>query len=149
LNQKNKIDKVLKDRILLLDGASGTELQMRGMPAGVCPEIWCLEHPDVIQEVHRSYQAAGSDMVYTCTFGANRLKLAEFGVETVRDVNTSLARLARQAVGRAVFVAGDIGPTGRFVEPFGDLPFEEAVAVFRSRPRGSWPVASIVSLSRP
>ena len=109
---------------------------MRGMPAGVCPEIWCLDHPQVIQDVHRAYKEAGSDMVYTCTFGANRLKLAEFGVGNVKEVNTTLARLARQAVGKEVFVAGDMGPTGRFVEPFGDLPFEEAVAAFREQAEG-------------
>jgi len=136
LNKKNRITGMLKDKILILDGASGTELQMRGMPAGVCPEMWCLDHPGIIQDVHRAYKAAGSDMVYTCTFGANRLKLAEFGVGNVREVNASLARLARQAVGRDTFVAGDMGPTGRFVEPFGDLPFEDAVSAFREQAEG-------------
>lgn len=136
MNKKNKIKTCLQKKILLLDGASGTELQLRGMPAGVCPEVWCLEHPQTIQEVHRSYKEAGSDMVYTCTFGANRLKLAEFGAENVKEVNAALARLARQAVGKDVLIAGDMGPTGRFVEPFGDLPFEEAVAAFREQAEG-------------
>ena len=75
-------------------------------------------------------------MVYACTFGANRLKLAEFGLEEVRAINTELARLARQAVGPDILVAGDIGPTGQFIEPFGDLPFDEAVAVFREQAEG-------------
>ncbi len=136
MNRKNKIIKLLKNQILILDGASGTELQMRGMPAGVCPEVWCMDHPQVIRDVHRAYKEAGSDMVYTCTFGANRLKLAEFGVGNVKEINETLARLARQAVGKDVFVAGDMGPTGRFVEPFGDLPFEEAVAAFREQAEG-------------
>ena len=136
MNIKNSINRLSKRKIVILDGASGTELQMRGMPAGVCPEIWCIEHPRIIRGVHQAYRAAGSDMIYTCTFGANRVKLAEFDVENVREVNAALARLARQAVGQGVFVLGDMGPTGRFVEPFGDLPFEEAVAVFREQAEG-------------
>jgi 5-methyltetrahydrofolate--homocysteine methyltransferase len=106
------------------------------MPAGVCPERWCLDHPHVIEEVHRAYKGAGSEMVYTCTFGAHRLKLAEFGETDVRGINAGLARLARRAVGRQVFVLGDMGPTGHFVEPFGEVPFEQAVAVFREQAEG-------------
>ena len=122
-----------KKKILILDGATGTELQKRGLPAGVCPELWCLDNPGIIQEVHRNYRDAGSDVVYTCTFGANRLKLGEYGVTDVFDINKKLALLAREAAGRNALVAGDIGPTGRFVEPFGDLAFEDAVSVFREQ----------------
>ncbi|MDD5170445.1 MAG: homocysteine S-methyltransferase family protein, partial [Syntrophales bacterium] len=136
MNKKRKIEGLLKNRIVILDGATGTELQKRGMPAGVCPETWCIDNPGVIQDIHRAYRQAGSDMVYACTFGANRLKLAEFGVENVREVNAALARLAREAVGTKAIVAGDMAPTGRFVEPFGDLPFEEAVAVYREQAQG-------------
>ncbi|MFA6414005.1 MAG: homocysteine S-methyltransferase family protein, partial [Syntrophales bacterium] len=128
---KGRIKILLKKRILILDGATGTELQKRGMPAGVCPERWCTENPEVIQAVQRDYREAGADMVYTCTFGGNRLKLSEYGITDVKEINRELAVLSRQAVGPGVLVAGDIGPTGRFVEPFGDLPFEEAVAIFK------------------
>lgn len=127
---------MLKKRILILDGATGTELQKRGMPPGVCPERWCTENPEVIQAVQRDYRDAGADMVYTCTFGGNRLKLSEYGINDVKEINRKLAVLSRQAVGSGVLVAGDIGPTGRFVEPFGDLPFEEAVAVFKEQVAG-------------
>ena len=114
----------------------GTELQQRGMPPGVCPEAWIIEHPEIVQEIHRAYALAGADMVYTCTFGANRLKLGEYGIENVREVNRTIARLTRAAVGKQTFIAGDIGPTGRFVEPSGDLAFEEAVAVFKEQVLG-------------
>ena len=133
---KAEIIKRLKKRILVLDGAMGTELQKMGMPSGVCPETWCIEHPEVIRAVHSGYQKAGSDIVYTATFGANRLKLAEYGISDVRDVNRRLALIAKEAVGAGALVAGDIGPTGRFVKPFGDLDFEEAVGVFKEQIEG-------------
>jgi len=136
MKNKKEIIRLLKKRVLVLDGATGTELQKRGMPAGICPEKWCLENPGVIQAVHDGYRQAGSDIVYTATFGANRLKLAEYGITDVRDVNLRLARLAKDALAGKALVAGDIGSTGRFVKPFGDLDFEEAVAIFREQVEG-------------
>jgi len=136
MKSKETIRRLLKKKILVLDGATGTELQKRGMPGGVCPELWCMEHPEIIKEIHRSYRQAGSDIVYTCTFGANRYKLAQYGTREVREINRNLARLARHAVGPKALVAGDIGPTGHFVEPFGDLPFEEAVSAFKEQVQG-------------
>jgi len=114
----------------------GTELQKRGMPDGACPEAWCLENPRVVSEVHADYKRAGADVVYTCTFGANRIKLSEYKIRNVREVNMELARLARRAVGKGVLVAGDIGPTGLFVEPFGDCSFEAAVNIYKEQVRG-------------
>ena len=136
MTKKTKIISLLKKKILILDGATGTELQKRGMPSGVCPEVWCLDHPEVIQEIHRAYAEAGSDIVYTCTFGANRFKLGQYGIENVRKINKQMALLARAAVGGKTFIAGDIGPTGHFVEPFGDLGFERAVHAFKEQVRG-------------
>ena len=126
----------MTEKIIVLDGATGTELQKRGMPAGVCPEEWCRQNPSVIESVHADYVRAGSNIVYTCTFGANRVKLSQFGVTDVSDVNHDLAQAARRAVGTHVLVAGDVGPTGRFVEPFGDLSFDEAVDIFTEQVRG-------------
>ncbi len=127
----------LKKKIVILDGATGTELQKRGLPAGVCPEIWCLDNPDIIGAVHKSYQKAGAQIIYTCTFGANRYKLKQFGAKhDVYAVNLKLAQLARKACGNQTLVAGDIGPTGLFVEPFGTLAFEEAVDAFKEQARG-------------
>jgi len=125
-------------QVLLLDGATGTELQKAGMPAGVCPELWCLEHPQAIIGVQRAYCQAGSHIIYTPTFGGNRKKLADFGCAgQARSLNARLARLSRQATeGFHTLVFGDMAPTGCFVEPFGDLPFEEAVDVYREQAQG-------------
>ena len=132
-----KIKNLLNKQIVILDGATGTELQKKGLPAGVCPEIWCLENPAVLQDVHASYQKAGAQVVYTCTFGANRFKLKQYSVKKdVYTVNLELAKLAKQACGEKALVAGDIGPTGLFIEPFGPLAFEEAVDAFREQARG-------------
>ncbi len=136
MSKKKGIKSLLKKKILILDGATGTELQKRGMPTGVCPETWCIDHSEVVRAVHADYRKAGSDVVYTCTFGANRIKLGQYGVSNVIDVNRKLADIARQAVGKKGLVAGDIGPTGRFVSPFGDLAFDDAVDVFKEQVRG-------------
>lgn len=133
----DKIKNLLARKIIILDGATGTELQRKGMPAGACPELWCLENPQVIKEVHTSYQQAGAQIVYTCTFGANRFKLQQYGVKNnVRQINHKLARLTKLACGEKVLVAGDIGPTGLFIEPFGSLAFEDAVDAFKEQVRG-------------
>lgn len=127
----------LADQVLILDGATGTELQKRGMPLGVCPEQWVIENPQVIIDIQRAYIAAGSGAVYTCTFGANRLKLAEFGLaDRTIEINRELARRSREAAGTTALVAGDIAPTGQFVRPFGDLAFDDAVAVYREQVTG-------------
>ncbi|MBO5823074.1 MAG: homocysteine S-methyltransferase family protein, partial [Lentisphaeria bacterium] len=123
--------KSLAQRGILLDGATGTELIKRGMPAGVAPELWVYEHPEAIFEVHNAYRSSGSDIVYAPTFGGNRCKMAEFGLaDRLPEIIGSLMRMTKENAGDAL-VFGDIAPTGRFVEPYGDLPFEEAVAIFR------------------
>ena len=136
MNTKNKIINLLKRRVLILDGATGTELQKRDMPQGACPETWCLEKPHIIQAIHSDYQKSGADVVYTCTFGANRFKLGQYDVSNIREVNRQLARLAKDAVGEKAMVAGDIGPTGQFVRPVGNIDFEEAVGVFKEQAKG-------------
>jgi 5-methyltetrahydrofolate--homocysteine methyltransferase len=133
----SKIKSLLTKNIIILDGATGTELQKKGLPAGVCPEQWCLTNPQIIQDVHASYQKAGAQIVYSCTFGANRFKLKQYGIkEDVCRINYELAHLAKQACGKKALVAGDIGPTGLFIEPFGPLAFEEAVDTFKEQVRG-------------
>lgn len=136
MNRKAEITERLQHNILILDGATGTEFQKRGMPAGVCPETWCIDNAQVVRDVHSDYLNAGSDIIYTSTFGANRIKLGQYGVTDCADVNRKLAGIAREAAGNERLVAGDIGPTGRFVEPFGDLEFEEAVDIFKEQVRG-------------
>jgi 5-methyltetrahydrofolate--homocysteine methyltransferase len=133
----SNIKSLLKKKIIVLDGAFGTELQKKGMSGGVCPEQWCLDNPEIIRELYSSYQKAGAQIVYTCTFGANRFKLKQYGVKkNSYQVNYELARLAKQACGKNTLVAGDIGPTGLFIEPFGPLAFEEAVDAFKEQAQG-------------
>ena len=118
---------------LVLDGATGTELAKLGMPSGVAPELWVYENPSAIERVHNAYIAAGSRIVYAPTFGGNSCKLAEFGIaDRQEEIIGSLMRTAKaNASKQGAFAFGDIAPTGRFVEPYGDLDFEQAVAVFR------------------
>ena len=116
---------------LILDGATGTQLQKRGMTSGVCSEQWVLEHPATIQELQRDYIAAGSQIVYACTFGANRVKLEENGIfGQVRDYNMRLVALSKEAAAGKAWVAGDIAPTGKFLAPMGDMTFEELVEIY-------------------
>ena len=137
MTKSSKIINNLANNIIVLDGATGTELQKKGLPGGVCPEKWCLDNPQIIQDVHTTYAKAGAHIVYSCTFGANRFKLKQYGIsEDVRRINSELASLAKQACGKKVLVAGDIGPTGLFIEPFGPLSFEEAVDAFKEQVQG-------------
>ncbi|AUG57849.1 homocysteine S-methyltransferase family protein [Acetivibrio saccincola] len=127
----------IKNNIVILDGATGTELQKRGMPLGVSPEKWALENPKILMDIQKSYIQAGSNVVYTCTFGGNRLKLAEFGLEDkVVEINRELAKISKEAAGDSAYVAGDISATGQFIEPFGDMPFEEAVEIYKEQVKG-------------
>ncbi|MGD0022158.1 MAG: homocysteine S-methyltransferase family protein [Smithellaceae bacterium] len=133
----SKIKNLLTRKIVILDGATGTELQKKGMPVGVSPELWCLENQNIIKEIHTSYRQSGAQIIYTCTFGANRFKLYQFGfTDNIRQINRQLARLAKQTAGNKALVAGDIGPTGLFIQPFGQLSFEEAVNAFQEQAAG-------------
>ena len=114
-----------------LDGATGTELQKRGYQGDVSAEQWVLEHPEAILEIQRAYVAAGSQVVYAPTFGANRQKLEEHGIfNRVEEYNTGLVALSKQAADGHAWVAGDISPTGRFLAPLGDASFEELVDIY-------------------
>ncbi len=116
---------------LILDGATGTELQKRGFTGGEAAEKWTLEHPDAILEIQRAYVRAGSRVVYTPTFGANRTKLEAHGLfNLVVDYNRRLAALSREAAGGQALVAGDLAPTGLMLYPFGDTAFDELVEIY-------------------
>ena len=117
--------------IILLDGGMGTMLQAAGLPIGQLPELWNVARPEAVTAIHRRYVEAGSRVLYTNTFGANRYKAAGCG-RSVRELVEGGVRCARAAAeGHDVKVALDIGPTGRLLEPLGDLDFEEACEVFR------------------
>jgi 5-methyltetrahydrofolate--homocysteine methyltransferase len=117
--------------MLMLDGAMGTMLQAAGLPAGQLPELWNLTHPETVAAIHRRYVEAGSRVLYTNTFGANRLKAAGCG-HSQAELVTGAVRCAREAAaGHDVKVALDIGPIGRLLEPLGDLSFDEAYELFK------------------
>ncbi|MGI5877232.1 MAG: homocysteine S-methyltransferase family protein [Christensenellales bacterium] len=121
---------------LLADGSTGAELSRRGMPAGVCPEQWILEHPDVFLALEREYVDAGTQLLLMPVFGANRIKLEGSGLGgSVADINARLAALTRSVAGNGVLAAADLGPTGRFIAPLGDLSFDEAIDIYREQVR--------------
>lgn len=115
---RNDFQNLISQKILLLDGATGTALAKAGMPAGVCVEQWALEHPQVLAEIQKKYYEAGSDAVYTCTFGANGAKLSGFGIEESESLNYELAQLTKQ-IAPDKLTGGSIGPTGEMAVPFG------------------------------
>ena len=119
----------MKDNILVLDGGMGTLLQARGLMPGELPERWCITHPEVVTEIHRSYFEAGSNVVSTNTFGANMLKYEK---DELRQIISAAVACARAAAGGAEnrFVALDVGPLGRMLKPYGDLDFLRAVDIF-------------------
>lgn len=125
---------LLEKRIVFIDGATGTELQKRGMPAGVCPEKWIIDNPSAIQELQRLYYEAGSDIVLAPTFTASRIKLAEYGLEdSLVEMNRKLVSLTREVAGEKGLVAADISMTGKQLYPLGDLMFEELVDCYKEQ----------------
>lgn len=118
----------IQARALLLDGAMGTELHARGLAVGAPPELWATERPEIVTAIHQAYLEAGSDILLTNTFGANRLRLGVYGAERrVRELNAAAWRLAAAVAaraGRPVWVAGSVGPCGR------STTFRQAVEVF-------------------
>ena len=115
---------------MLLDGSTGTALMRDGMPVGCCTEKWVSEHTDILRRIQKSYIDSGSDALYTPTFGANRPTLERGGIEDVMSINEKLAALT---VGKARFTGGDMAPTGLFIEPFGDTPFDKIVEIYREQ----------------
>jgi 5-methyltetrahydrofolate--homocysteine methyltransferase len=124
----------LKSEILLLDGSMGALLQSRGLPAGYAPDLWNLERPSAIQNVHAEYVDAGSDIILTNTFGSSRLRLREYNAEDqIGEINRAGVELARRASRGRAYIAGDIGPSGTTIAPFGDLSFDDAIGIFREQ----------------
>jgi len=103
-----------QQKIILLDGATGSNLRAAGMPVGVCVELWALEHPEVILKLQRGYVDAGSDILYAPTFAANRIGLSMYGLENrLEEINRGLIALSREAAGGRAFVAGDVTTASR------------------------------------
>ena len=121
------IQKLTAERILLFDGALGTMLQARGLPAGGIPEHYNITHPGIVRDIHKEYVQAGADVISTNTFQANPYKIhGQYSIEAIIDAGV---KLARQSGAR--FVALDVGPLGQLMEPMGTLRFEEAYDAYR------------------
>lgn len=134
---KVQFKKLVSQKIQILDGATGTELQKRGMPTGVCPEQWVIENPNAIKEIQKAYIDAGSNIIYTCTFGGNRVKLEEFGLGVrTFEINQRLAQLSKETAAGKCLVAGDLASTGRFIKPLGDMSFEACVDIYKEQVQG-------------
>lgn len=131
---KEQFRKLALQGLLFLDGATGSNLQKCGMPAGVCPELWITENPKALLDLQRAYAEAGSNIVYAPTFTANRLKLREFGLEDrIGELNRRLVGLSKEAVGDRAYVAGDLTMTGEQLAPMGRLDFEELIRIYKEQ----------------
>jgi 5-methyltetrahydrofolate--homocysteine methyltransferase len=124
---------------VLADGATGTRLFASGLEHGEAPERWTIEYPHKVSDIHLAYLEAGSQILLTNTFGGNRLRLALHGLEgQVSELNRAAAGLLREAIqasGREALAAGDIGPSGGVLLPYGEMEYEEALAAFAEQAR--------------
>lgn len=136
---RNDLYTLLEQNILLCDGATGSILQKAGMPTGVCPEQWILNHPAVLLKLQKEYVAAGSNIIYAPTFTCNRIKLREFGLEDkVVEMNHQLVAISKEAAGEKAFVAGDMTMTGESLKPLGKLSLEELIEVYKEQAKALW-----------
>jgi len=140
MNIKEEIKEQLNKRPLLLDGAMGTMLQAYGLKSGECSEEWNISHPQVVQKIHQEYIKAGVDVILTNTFGANRVKLSSFGRENnILKINEVAVNKAKGVINKErslkkrIFIAGSVGPTGKILEPYGDLKVSEVYRNYKEQ----------------
>lgn len=136
MTKKELLD-LLNNKIVILDGATGSNLMLAGMPVGACPEKWILENPDALVNLQKNYINNGSDIVLAPTFTGNRIKLAEYGLEEqIVEINTNLVALSKRAVketGKVAYVAGDLTMTGKQLAPIGDMTLEELIDIYKQQ----------------
>lgn len=133
---KKSILELSRQRVVLFDGAMGTMLFSHGLPLGTPPELWNLSHPEIVLKIHQKYIQAGADVVQTNTFGASRLKLRKSGMEKkIEKINESAVKIARKTCPEGKYVAGNIGPSGDFLEPVGKAKFKELKKTFSEQAR--------------
>ena len=131
--------KKLAKELIYLDGATGSNLVKAGMPSGVCPEKWILEHPEAMLDLQKKYVEAGSDILYAPTFTANRIKLAEYGLEKdLKDMIHRLVAISKEAAdtagqSRRVYIAGDLTMTGEQLKPMGTMELETLIDVYKEQ----------------
>jgi 5-methyltetrahydrofolate--homocysteine methyltransferase len=133
----SSIFELMKKRTVLLDGGMGTELMKRGFPQGACPELWNVENPEVVKKIHQSYYAAGSDVVLTNSFGGNKIKLSAHGLgKRCFELNEAAARIANEVKPAGRFLAGSMGPTGKFLKPQGEFTGQEFEDAYAEQAKG-------------
>lgn len=156
---REQFTELTQQGVVLLDGATGSNLRAAGMPVGICPELWILEHPEVMLNLQRAYVEAGSRILYAPTFSANRIGLSLHGMQDrLAELNTRLVALSKEAAGAdisdadasgtdagteaasagkpgRVYVAGDMTTTGRILEPRGDISYQELFEVYQEQAR--------------
>ena len=131
------IFELMKERTVLLDGGMGTELIRHGFPQGACPEAWNVEKPDIVKKIHKSYFDAGSDAVLTNSFGGSKIKLSSHGFEKrCYELNYTAATIANEVRPDGKFVAGSMGPTGKFLKPQGEFIEEEFETAYAEQAKG-------------
>lgn len=131
---KQEFKNLVENGPIILDGAMGTGLMKAGMPVDACTEEWALEHPEAVIDIQRAYVESGAQIVYAPTFGANRIKLKEYGLEDrIEEFNKELVAVSKRAVDGKALVAGDMTMTGQIPYPVGDVPFETFVEVYKEQ----------------
>lgn len=131
------IFELIKEKTVLLDGGMGTELIRHGFPQGACPETWNVDNPEIVQKIHTSYFDAGSDVVLTNSFGGSKIKLeAHDQGERCFELNKAAAILACSIKPEGKLIAGSMGPTGKFLKPYGEFTEAEFEAAYSEQARG-------------
>ena len=131
---KQEFSRLAAQGPVLLDGATGSNLRTAGMPVGVSPELWVLEHPEVLLELQGAYVEAGSMILCAPTFSANRLSLKNWGLEgRLAELNARLVGLSREAAGGRALVAGDLSTLGQPLEPLGSLSYGQAYDIYQEQ----------------
>lgn len=135
--QSKFLQALASGRILVSDGATGTNFQARGLTRGTAPEQWLLEAPEKVMQLHRDFIDAGANIILTNTFGATSLRLTHAGLEArASEVNHRAVEIAREAInGASIFIGGSVGPTGQLLEPYGELSREAAIATYTEQAR--------------
>ena len=127
----------LTQNVVILDGATGSNLMTAGMPKGICTEEWVLSHKDVIQKLQRAYIEAGSNIIYAPTFGGNRVNLTMHELQDrIVDINRTLVSYSREVADAAdhkVYVAADITTSGKMMAPAGEMTYEAAFEMYQEQ----------------
>ena len=133
---REELYKRIEERPLILDGATGSNLQKAGMPTGVCPELWIMEHEEALIRLQEKYVEAGTDILYAPTFSGNREKLKEYGLsDRTEEINKRLVAISKKAAKDRALVAGDMTMTGVALEPVGPMKLEELINIYKEQAR--------------